>query len=162
MTLTNLANQEDRGKVTLEITDAETNGVVFRQEQTFRIDGNASEKKVFTFEPKQDNRKLLCRVLAEGQCHADGEQRELRVLPATVSLTYAHPFVLNKPGQYQLPFAAPSAYAENGTDGARSLSLGVSQQSALCRPAGVAGVAKFLGTKCRGSGGSILCYGCFG
>lgn len=114
VTLTNLANQEDRGKVTLEITDAETNDVVFRQEQTFRIDGNASEKKVFTFKPKQDNRKLLCRVLAEGQCHADGEQRELRVLPATVSLTYAHPFVLNKPGQYQQPFAAPSAYAENG------------------------------------------------
>lgn len=113
-TLTNLAEEEDYGKLTLEIRDSETDSMVFRQEKSFRIAGEVSVQYTFTFTPQEGDRKLVCRILAGGQHHTDGEQQELYVLPQTVPVTYARPFVLKGNGIHHVSLPAQDAYSRQG------------------------------------------------
>ena len=113
-TLTNLSEEEDRGQLTLEIRDAETDSVVFRQEQPFRVAGGESAQYAFTFSPQEGGRKLICRILADGQHHADGEQQELYVLPQTVPVTYARPFVLEGSGNHRITLSGQDMYSRQG------------------------------------------------
>ena len=113
-TLTNLSDEADRGTLTLEIRDAETDSMVFREEQPFRIAGGESAQYTFDFVPEQGNRTLVCRILADGQHHSDGEQQYLQVLPATVPVTYARPFVVEGSGVHQIGLPVQDAYRRQG------------------------------------------------
>lgn len=113
-TLTNLSEEEDQGKLTLEIRDAETDSMVYRQEQPFRVAGGESAQYAFTFIPQEGDRKLVCRILADGQYHADGEQQEIYVLPQTVPVTYSRPFVLEGSGTHHVGLPAQDAYSRQG------------------------------------------------
>lgn len=113
-TLTNLSEEEDQGKLTLEIRDAETDSMVYRQEQPFRVAGGESAQYAFTFIPQEGDRKLVCRILADGQHHADGEQQEIYVLPQTVPVTYSRPFVLEGSGTHHVSLPAQDAYSRQG------------------------------------------------
>lgn len=111
-TLTNLTGENDRGSLTLEIADAETDSVIYVRKQAFQVPGNASAQYAFEFTPQRAGARLVCRVWAEGLRHADGEQRELYVQPATVPVTYARPFVIDGKGRQTIALPAVNAYDE--------------------------------------------------
>lgn len=111
VTLNNLDSLSDSGRLTLEITDAETGSLLSRQMQNFRVAAQGSAQYAFGFMPEAGDRTLICRILAEGRTATDGEQRQLYVLPATVPVTYARPFVVEGAGEHRIALPPMNVYA---------------------------------------------------
>lgn len=114
VTVNNLDSLADRGRLLLEVTDAATGILLSKQTQNFSITARGSAQYAFEFTPESGDRTLICRILAEGRTATDGEQRQLYVLPQTMPVTYARPFVVEGNGEHQILLPSLEAYARQG------------------------------------------------
>lgn len=114
VTVNNLDSLADRGRLLLEITDAATGALLSKQTQTFSVAARGSAQYAFEFMPEAGDRTLICRVQAEGRTATDGEQRELYVLPPTIPVTYARPFVVEGAGSHRVDLPSMAVYTRQG------------------------------------------------
>lgn len=114
VTLNNLDSLADYGRLLLEVTDAATGTLLSKQTQAFRVAARGSAQYAFEFMPEAGDRTLICRILAEGQTATDGEQQQLYVLPPTIPVTYARPFVVEGAGSHQVALPSMAVYTRQG------------------------------------------------
>ena len=87
------------GKAKLQLLDAETEKVVYTQEQPFSVEAGKTGAVTFNVQCSTFNVSLLiCKVSASGEGFSDGEQHYLPVLPDREYVTKTVPFTQNEPG----------------------------------------------------------------
>ena len=90
------------GKAKLQLLDAETEKVVFTQEQPFSVEAGKTGAVTFSVDAGQSGLSgislLICKVSAVGEGFSDGEQHYLPVLPDREYVTKTVPFTQNEPG----------------------------------------------------------------
>ena len=90
------------GKAKLQLLDAETEKVVFTQEQPFSVEAGKTGAVTFKVDAGQSGLSgtslLICKVMAMGEGFSDGEQHYLPVLPDREYVTKTVPFTQHEPG----------------------------------------------------------------
>ena len=96
--IANLSNSVETGTVRLELLDAETEKVVYTEDTTFSVDAGKNTSATFHYQADGNHPLLICRIIANGQNHSDGEQRYLAVLPATERVIVTQPITQYEAG----------------------------------------------------------------
>ena len=90
------------GKAKLLLLDAETEKVVFTQEQSFSVEAGKTGAVTFKVESLQlrveSSALLICKVMVIGDGFSDGEQHYLPVLPNREYVTKTVPYTQHEPG----------------------------------------------------------------
>ena len=90
------------GTAKLQLLDAETEKVVFTQEQPFSVEAGKTGAVTFKVDAGQSGLSgislLICKVMAVGEGFSDGEQHYLPVLPDREYVTKTVPFTQHEPG----------------------------------------------------------------
>ncbi len=95
----NTGEKTASGKAKLQLTDPETNQVVYEQEQPFSVEAGKTGAVTFNVHCSQFNESLLvCKVTAQGDGFSDGEQHYLPVLPDREYVTRTVPYTQHEPG----------------------------------------------------------------
>lgn len=83
----------------LVLTDAETEKVVLRRQQTVALTPDSTAAVAFSVDAKGITASLLiCKMTVRGEGFSDGEQHYLPVLPNRERVTVTQPFTMNGPG----------------------------------------------------------------
>ena len=98
----NTGEKTASGKAKLLLLDAETEKVVFTQEQSFSVEAGKTGAVTFKVESLQlrveSSALLICKVMAVGEGFSDGEQHYLPVLPNREYVTKTVPYTQHEPG----------------------------------------------------------------
>ena len=95
--VSNLGDKPQSGVATIELTDAETEKVVFSDQCDFSVEKNATAPVTFSFVPDGKANLLVCRIGVSGNGFADGEQNFLPVLPDREMTTDSYAFTMHQP-----------------------------------------------------------------
>lgn len=95
--ISNIGAQQQSGVATIQLTDAETEKVVFTDKCDFVVEKNATTPVTFSFVPDGTANLLVCRVRVSGNHFADGEQSLLPVLPDREMTTDSYAFTMHQP-----------------------------------------------------------------
>ena len=98
--LSNTSAKTVRGTATIELTDADTQKMVYSQHKEFTIDANGTAAVTFDYTPATADQLLICKVMAKGRDFSDGEQHYLPVLPDKEQVTNTVPFTQHGAGTY--------------------------------------------------------------
>lgn len=100
--LYNTSEKAVAGTARLELIDPETEKVVYREEQKYRIDANGTSSVVFTIDtksiPAHQSPLYIARTTAVGDGYSDGEQHYLPILPNREMVLNTYPFTQHEPG----------------------------------------------------------------
>ena len=81
-----------QGKALIELSDPESEAVVFSQTKDFSVDVEQTAAVTFDYLPEGMPRLLVCKVMAKGEGFSDGEQHYLPVLSNMELVTRTLPF----------------------------------------------------------------------
>ena len=95
--VSNLGDKPQSGVAAIQLTDAETEEVVFSDKCDFSVEKNATTPVSFSFVPDGTANLLVCRVSVSGKDFADGEQGFLPVLPDREMTTDTYAFTMHQP-----------------------------------------------------------------
>lgn len=99
--LINLTEKEIKGKVRMELFNPETDKVFHVQKQSFEVGPEETSVVAFSFQVKEENTVLACRMVAEGNGFSDGEQRYLPVLTNKQWITESVSLDVDSAGTYR-------------------------------------------------------------
>lgn len=108
ITVSNLTDTLQQGKVNLEFFDPENKKVLIQQSQFFQTQPQGSTTLTFHFTVPADTDLLGFRVAAQSGHFSDGEQHLLPVLPAETLITETLPIYTNQPGKHTFTLKQPS------------------------------------------------------
>ena len=94
-TIRNLTDKEVSGTVNLELSDAETECLVWKDRKSFGVVSKGQQVISFPVSVPRQIPVLICKVMAEGDGFSDGEQTYLPVLSDRMELTESVPLTLN-------------------------------------------------------------------
>lgn len=92
----NTSEKDISGQAIMELLDPETRKVVHRQTMAYNLSPDATQAVTFTLQPTGDTPIYICRLIAQGADHSDGEQHYLAVLPDKERVTNTYPFTLHR------------------------------------------------------------------
>lgn len=95
--VSNLGDKLQSGVATIELTDAETEKVVYTDKCDFSVEKNATAPVTFSFVPDGTANLLVCRIVVSGNGFGDGEQNFLPVLPDSEMTTDSYAFTMHQP-----------------------------------------------------------------
>ena len=98
VTVRNLSEQEERGKVMCELLDARTEKVVATKKADFIVEKDGEKALSFTFDATNDYPVLLCRIIGEGKKFSDGEEKLIPVLADREQVIETVPFSMTEAG----------------------------------------------------------------
>lgn len=87
------------GTARMELTDPETERIVYEESARFSVDAGQTAAVAFNYSPDGSCQLLVCRIVVAGKTFSDGEQHYLPVLPDRERVTVTVPFTQNGPGQ---------------------------------------------------------------
>ncbi|MBO4819871.1 MAG: carboxypeptidase-like regulatory domain-containing protein [Prevotella sp.] len=93
----NIGDKPQSGVAVMQLTDAETEKVVYTDKCDFFVEKNATTPVSFSFVPDDTANLLVCRVSVSGTDFADGEQGFLPVLPDREMTTDSYAFTMHQP-----------------------------------------------------------------
>ncbi len=102
----NTTEKDLNGIVTLTLSDAESNRVIFSQQATHLLPANKSTAVSFPVSVKDFPSLLVCKMTVASEGHSDGEQHYLPVLPNRERVTVTVPFTQTQPGTKTIDIAA--------------------------------------------------------
>ncbi len=111
----NLTEKHVEGKITMQLTDPESEKVVYEQTKNFTIKGTRTANVSFDYNANGDNSLLVCKIFAVGKDFSDGEQHYLPILPNTETVTNTVPFTQKEPGVKTVDLA--SLFPSNSKNG---------------------------------------------
>ena len=95
--VSNLGDKQQSGVAVLQLTDAETEEVVYTDKCDFSVEKNTTTPVTFSFIPDGTSNLLVCRISVSGNNFADGEQGFLPVLPDREMTTDSYAFTMHQP-----------------------------------------------------------------
>lgn len=95
--VTNLSDKQQSGVATIQLTDTETEKVIYTDKCNFTVEKNATTPVRFSFVPDGTAHLLVCRISVSGNNFADGEQSFLPVLPDREMTTDSYAFTMHQP-----------------------------------------------------------------
>lgn len=102
VTLQNLTARTVNAVVELSLTDALTGKSVYSSRQKVGVEGGKSLVANFPYSANTEPGVLICRAVATGSGHSDGEEHYLPVLSSLTEVTRTLPFSLDKAGSTSL------------------------------------------------------------
>ena len=104
--ITNTSDKAAGGTARLELTDPETQQVVFEQSLPFSTEAGRTEAVTFAVEPLSTYPSLVvCKVTASGEGFSDGEQHYLPILPDCEYVTKTVPITQHEAGVKRINLA---------------------------------------------------------
>lgn len=94
----NTSENAVKGTAVMQLTDPDTEKVVYTQKKTFSIDAGETGNVAFSYAPDGNTSLLVCKIYATGKGFSDGEQHYLPVLSDEELVTNTVPFTQNGPG----------------------------------------------------------------
>ena len=95
--VSNIGDKPQSGVAVIQLTDAETEKVIFTDKCNFVVEKNATTPVTFSFVPDGTANLLVCRISVSGNDFADGEQSFLPVLPDREMTTDSYAFTMHQP-----------------------------------------------------------------
>ena len=128
MLSTRIFNSSDKavkGKATIEILDAETEKVLYKDSKDYALEANATTTATFSLASLLSEEganklsvafdgMLIVRIIASGDDYSDGEQQYLAVLPNREYVVNTYPFTQNKAGEKSIDLT--KLFPANTTD----------------------------------------------
>ena len=108
VTVSNLSDTLQQGKVNFEFFDPANQKVFMQQNQTFRTHPQGSQTLTFQFTVPADIDLLGFRVSAQSGHFSDGEQHLLPVLPTETLITQTLPIYTNQTGKHTFTLKQPN------------------------------------------------------
>lgn len=108
VTVSNLSDTIQQGKVNFEFFDPANQKVFMQQNQTFRTHPQGSQTLTFQFTVPADIDLLGFRVSAQSGHFSDGEQHLLPVLPTETLITQTLPIYTNQTGKHTFTLKQPN------------------------------------------------------
>ena len=108
VTVSNLSDTLQQGKVNFEFFDPANQKVFMQQNQTFRTHPQGSQTLTFQFTVPADIDLLGFRVSAQSGHFSDGEQHLLPVLPTETLITPTTPIYTNQTGKHTFTLKQPN------------------------------------------------------
>ncbi|MCD8291812.1 MAG: MG2 domain-containing protein [Prevotella sp.] len=96
--LINTSEKHVDGKVTMQLTDPESDKVVYEQTKNFTVKANQTTSVTFDYTATGEYTLLVCKIFASGKDFNDGEQHYLPILPNTETVTNTIPFTQHEQG----------------------------------------------------------------
>lgn len=94
----NTSEKPVKGTAVMQLTDPDTEKVVYTQKKTFSVEAGATTAVTFDYSPANTGSLLVCKTYATGKDFSDGEQHYLPVLSDEELVTNTVPFTQNTPG----------------------------------------------------------------
>lgn len=94
----NTSEKAIKGTAVMQLTDPDTEKVVYTQKKTFSVEAGATTGVTFDYSPTGNGSLLVCKIYATGKNFSDGEQHYLPVLSGEELVTNTVPFTQNMPG----------------------------------------------------------------
>ncbi len=94
----NTSEKAHSGKARLQLIDPECQQTVHEQTVDFSVEAGKTTSVMFTFQPMETWPILICKVMAEGDGFADGEQHYLPILPDREYVTRTVPYTQHQTG----------------------------------------------------------------
>lgn len=101
------------GVARLELIDPETDAVVFSQETPFRMGQDQSQAVSFSYQPTEQDKLYICRIVATGKDFSDGEQHYLPILPNKEMVTNTYAISQIEPGTLEIDLNRLFAVKDN-------------------------------------------------
>lgn len=94
----NTSEKDVKGSAVMQLTDPDTEKVIFTQKKTFSVKAGETAAVSFDYSPKDCGSLLICKIFATGKDFSDGEQHYLPVLSDEELVTNTVPFTQNGAG----------------------------------------------------------------